>query len=127
MKRTTRVLANWQPSKLDALTIQAEFVVMLGSKGLLSLGIPEVRWPGSGGFIDWHQDNEGQEALLAVWSNVTPTEVRFRNGRTLRAVDGDVILIQNDKVFHKTPARLAKGRWFARTFVRNSADATASH
>lgn len=102
-------------------------VVVLGSNGFLPLGLPEVFSPEMYSSeewlspMSWHQDNGGQAALLALWSNVYPTEIRFGNGRRLLSVDGDVIVIQNDKVFHRMPTHIRKshGRWFARTFVRD--------
>lgn len=124
-QRKTRVLTNWQPSRLDEKTIQLELRVLLGTL-LLNAGIPMVRSPkeheelGDLQEIGWHKDNQGKDCMLVVWSNLKPTEVRFKNRRRLRARDGDVILLQNGAVEHRTPADAIDGRrWFARTIVTN--------
>lgn len=120
----TRVLTNWKPSRLDVKTIQLEMRVVLGSL-LLSSSIPDVRSPRDHRkltdlhTLGWHQDNAGQDCYLALWSNVLPTEVRFRNGRTLNAKAGDVLLVHNSAVRHRMPERASRtrSRWFARTCV----------
>src|SRR5438045_2672665 len=98
----TRVLTNWQPSRMDGKTIALEFQVLLGTFGFLT-AIPEVRISPPDDEIDWHQDNDGMPLLLAVWSNRCPTEVRFKNNRRLEARDRDVILIDNEQTFHRMP------------------------
>lgn len=119
-----RVIANWQPSALDSLTIQVEMIAMLASKGFIALGIPEVCRPERSGSQNWHQDNDGQSALLAVWSNIKPTQVRTKDKsvQCLIAHDGDVILIQNNEAFHRAPPGVSKtdDRWFARTWIKTT-------
>lgn len=116
---TTRVLTNWQPSDLSRETISLEFQVLLGSLGLLPC-LPEVRFDPPDDVIDWHQDNSGSPCVLVVWSDQYPTEVRFRNGRRLKAVDGDVLLLQNERVFHrKPPTARGKKRVFVRAIVKS--------
>lgn len=95
-----------------------ELQVLLGTLGFLT-SLPEVRTPQEhtqGRVLDWHQDNEGLPLSLVVWSNRFPTEVRFKNNRMLSARDGDVILIDNERTFHRTPKN-GRRRWFARLSV----------
>jgi hypothetical protein len=61
----------------------------------------------------WHRESDCIGPRFAVWSDHTPTEVRFLNGKLLTARDGDLILLDNELVEHRMP-QTERGRWFAR-------------
>lgn len=124
MKAEARVIANWQPVSYEHDTIACGLISVLASHGFLSTSIPQTGGPETGGATGWHRDNKGEAGLLAVWSSVKPTRVRFSDGHELIAVDGDVIVFKNEVVKHRAPPGIKKkdGRWFARTFVTEIID-----
>lgn len=127
MKMNTRILTNWQPSKLDRETVRREFRRLL-KKVLPSVKVSMTTHPGGdvrepprhrerNTADDWHKDCGGVDLLITIWTNIKPTEVRFSDGSLLEAKDGDVILIDNLEVEHRTPEGSLEGRWFARARV----------
>lgn len=133
-----KVLTNWQPSRLDAATIEREFLALCRQHGLRICGNRcEVRSPQrhythaqehpDDPAYGWHQDTHGvpgtslfdrvSDQITVMWSNVLPTEVA-RGHRRLRTRDGDVLLVDNLATKHRTPkgAELAN-RWFVRAHV----------
>lgn len=116
----TRVLFNWQPPVLDR-SLDERFRERMAAAGLECLGLIEVRDPGRNQYIEtpkrWHRDDSSSELLIAMWSNVRPTEVKFADGRLLEgAEDGDVILVDNNEVEHRAPEDQTD-RWFIRAYV----------
>lgn len=125
--RKTKVLTNWQPTKLKVDTIHREFTGLLRELGWTTeLGI-DIREPSYFGKIDvfalgWHTDPDRttKDQIMPIticWSNVNPTEVRFDDDQSLLVVKpGDVVLIDNAEVHHCAPRRLGKKRWFVRAW-----------
>lgn len=116
----TRILFNWQPSILDR-SLAERFRERMAAAGFECLGLVEVRDPGRNQYVEasktWHREASSSKFLIAVWSNVRPTEVRFADGRLLEgAQDGDIILVDNNEVEHRAPADQTD-RWFIRTSV----------
>ncbi len=69
---------------------------------------------------DWHRDGlpdptdrEGVPSVryLILWSNQTPTELRGADGRLIESRPCDVMLIDNHRVWHRSPPA-EEGRWF---------------
>lgn len=109
----TRVLQNWQPSKLDRNVIKEEFSKILSRRFLVFdvriLSDTDTPHPHA---AEWH-DDEGM-LFSVIWTNKCPTEVMFlRNKTLLSAKDGDIILINNHECHHKMPSNRPAGRWMA--------------
>lgn len=125
----TRVLGNWQPSKLDYATIRGEFVKFLQSHGLQIGDRPDVAevavrnpdWH-SGNDIpigniafQWHKDCVAHDYYAAMWSNVLPTQILRADGTELELQAGDVVLVENGVDRHRAPVEIrGADRWFAR-------------
>lgn len=85
----------------------------------------EVRSPANHAFVvangrstEWHNDGGLPDMAMVVWSNREQTEVRLKDGTILRADPGDVMLINNSIVEHRTPPKLSEDRWFFRRYVK---------
>ena len=82
--KKTRVVANWQPSKFDYDTIRKEWKELYVSLGIevtspsLDFRDPFYRPDLHPAITQWHQDNDGADFTMLLWSNVTPTEVKFK-------------------------------------------------
>lgn len=137
----TRVVTNWQPSTLDAPTVEREFAELVQR-----LFGPEVwgrrktyNFPETGfgvctdtgvdihtlhgTYPFWHQDcaTHSKHQHLICWSNKIPTLVRYPDGTMLEAKDGDVIVIDNEEVEHSPPPNTnGQGRVFARVRIRKA-------
>ena len=116
----TRVIGNWKPRKFTKEHISKQFPLvlkrLLGSyKGsYISVRVPSIEREHTQAVDQFHQDGV-TDCYFAVWSNVHPTEVKFKNGSRLVAKEGDIILINNLEVEHRRPI-VTKPRWFARMF-----------
>lgn len=65
----------------------------------------------------WHHDIPDDENLaMVLWSNREPTEILY-NKQEVHADSGDVILIRNRTVLHRTPYSLSPDRFFFRRYV----------
>lgn len=122
----SRVLGNWQPSKLDPFTIETELKSYLEKifKAYLCAPVISCRRPESNRNQDssvnrFHSD--GDVDYFIVWSNKHSTIVKFRNNKLLKAQDGDVILVNNRKSEHMRPNIQDSGGGCTRWFIRISA------
>lgn len=130
-----KVIANWQPSELDYTRVYDEWLAIInrlcGSKKLIR-SMTDVRSPShmhAAGFTRWHRDhyrcakqngcNCEARVYIVVWSNYLPTLVKLSDGSRLRTKAGDVLLLDNDLVLHRTDKRVRAGttRWFARAMI----------
>lgn len=120
----TAILGNFQPASLSEGAIRAGLVGFLLAHDL-RCGLIDVRSPAEQeqAFFDiqaqypdgWHYETECVGRFFGVWSNHSPTEVRFvETSEVLRAEAGDVLLIDNLEVKHRMPRSAGSGRWFAR-------------
>lgn len=139
MRGFAHVLFNWQPSKLEAGTIEKEFGALLSALG--------VRWdadssiaprspqenlerartgPGFDGQMDstvWHQDGgEGfHPYALIFWSNrLLPNVREIATHRLLATRPGDVILVRNRIAEHHLPATEVldtSDRWLCQAWI----------
>lgn len=120
-EKRTRVLFNWKPRVLDH-TLGTRLRRRLIRAGLathpfvVEVRDPEVNAQQNARAQGWHQDAVGSRLMLVMWSNVRPTEIRFIGGGFLRCREGDVVLVNNDEVWHRAPEDQAD-RWFLRTLV----------
>lgn len=120
----TRVVGNWQPSNLDKETIFVEFQVEVNrifDSSINSLSGMTIRNHADYAYLkerqDFHIDCPPKltEQWLLVWSNFAPTLVLFADGSLLKAMDGDIILIDNSSVKHRAPEDFFHpDRWLAR-------------
>ena len=119
--RRTRVLFNWKPRVLDH-TLGERLRRRLHRAGFathrfcVEVRDPEVNKQQNAAAQGWHQDAIGSRLMLVMWANVRPTEVRFLDDSLLEVHDNDVLLVDNDEVWHRAPDDQA-GRWFLRTLV----------
>jgi hypothetical protein len=67
----------------------------------------------------WHQDSVS--GLMAMWSNVAPTEFRDMDGNRMKVREGHIIVFHNQFFQHRLPPSIspkeASIRWFARSKV----------
>jgi hypothetical protein len=134
---STRVLINWQPTRLNESTIRREFRALVrkltGDAGKWLYGYSDgVELRGVGACHapqGLHRDCHDEAQYLVCWSNCMPTTVVWPNGKRLKAKDGDVILINNLEVLHDSPVNKRGNhinycdcakyeRWFARVRIR---------
>ena len=117
----TRVLFNWRPRSLDhslgdrlrRRLIRAGFAT---HPYTVEVRDPEVNKQQNAAAQGWHQDSVGSRLMLVMWSNVRPTEIRFADDTLLKSRDGDVLLVDNDEAWHRSPDD-QRDRWFLRTLV----------
>ena len=120
-ERRTCVLFNWKPRKLDhslgeRLRKRLIRAGLATHKFCVEVRDPEVNQQQNARAQGWHQDAVGSRLMLVMWSNIRPTEVRYLDGSRLQLRDGDVLLVNNDEVWHRAPEDQAD-RWFLRTLV----------
>lgn len=119
--RRTRVLFRWKPRTLDYL-LGWRLHRRLCRAGLAShqftveVRDPEVNKQQNAAAQGWHKDVVEPGLLVVMWSNIHPTEIRFADSTPLRARPCDVLLVDNDEVWHRAPEDQT-GRWFLRTLV----------
>jgi len=80
-----------------------------------------MRYAGSQNDVaKWHHDNRSSSPgmYMVLWSNREQTEIKLPDGTILRADPGDVLLVSNDEVQHRTPIQVSNDRWFFRRFVQ---------
>lgn len=135
----TQVLCNWRPrGVLTKDEIRRKFTKKLLKLGFRPEGLPrnpylalvDVRAPywhdtvnfkgadKNSNVAAFHKD--GGLRYFVVWSNVSPTEVKFKDGSLLDAKDGDIIFVDNKEVMHRTPKKFREiNRWFARAYLHD--------
>lgn len=132
----TRVIGNWQPSRLERDVILTEFAAEVERLlGPFTCEFNTIRSPSyqlaGGGTPYWHRDGLGDH-LSIVWSNEMPTLIvlddtayprDFRclvpdpTAPMLETRDGDIILVNNLDCIHSSPeSKACQYRWFARLF-----------
>lgn len=128
----SRILTNWQPSRYDDLVIAIEFRELIQNLFSIEVGSENsskkhhlstyhynhniYSETDAYGANAWHQDYIGAlTSFLIVWSHRVPVEVRyiFDKKQELKATDGDVLLLNNLEVEHRSPST-EKDRWLAR-------------
>jgi hypothetical protein len=133
------VIGKYNPRKLDSKKIAGHLVKITIDQNLIGFkkgswpsadwhdGIDaEVRSPenytkGYAGFPQWHQDmpiDNDPSLGMVLWSNREQTEIKLPDDTILNAVPGDVLLIRNKSVHHRTPKIMSPDRWFFRRFVK---------
>lgn len=119
--RRTRVVFNWRPRKLDhtlgeRLRRRLIRVGLVAHPYTVEVRDPDVNKQQNAVAQGWHRDSVGSRLMLVMWSNIRPTEVQFLDRSLLQLRDGDVLLVDNDEVWHRAPEDQS-GRWFLRTLV----------
>lgn len=66
----------------------------------------------------WHRDAHDSPLSMIVWSNQEQTEIRTPDGTVIQTEPGDVIIIDNLAVEHRTPPNASLDRWFFRRYVQ---------
>lgn len=120
-EKRTRVIFNWKPRILDhSLSIRLRRRLIRAGLTthpyIVEVRDPEINQQQNARAQGWHQDAVGSHLMLVMWSNVRPTEIRFNDGTLLQVRDGDVVLVDNDEVWHRAPENQVD-RWFCRTLV----------
>lgn len=125
-------LGRFVPSRYDGGTIGRELADWLAERGVKVHRQIGARGPASTiqanentpQICDWHRDGlaDPQDAagvpsvrILALWSNGTQTQLRDESGALAAAVPGDVILVDNHRIWHRAPPS-EPGRWFVRIY-----------
>jgi hypothetical protein len=54
---------------------------------------------------------------MVLWSNREQTEIKLADGTEIKPTPGDVLLIANSVVEHRTPQVISKDRWFFRQYT----------
>lgn len=73
-----------------------------------------IKDPDVGSIGKWHSDANGDDLALVIWSNCCPTEIRLPDGTVIVPEPGDIAVIRNSKVEHRTPLGIPDGRIFFR-------------
>lgn len=126
-----RKLGQWQPSRYDERTIAAEIldVVKERTNGKAQLprtgsGVRDPQFHQNPARIvfEWHQDNFGDNTPTIVWSNIHPTEIRYKRGKQRIPVQpGEIVWFDNQAVEHRAPkAAQGSDRWFIRLCTDNN-------
>lgn len=67
----------------------------------------------------WHRDRIGNEnTCMVIWSNQEQTEIKLPDGTELKPNPGDILIIDNEHVMHRTPVQVSENRWFFRRYVK---------
>ena len=135
-----QVVGNYQPKVLSERNIRRKINQIVNSLDISQhKGFVEVRDPKTnikvwnqpyqrkGAGTRWHQDlsttrQRNKDVFILMWSNISPTRYRYKKSkREIKVKAGDIVLIRNSRIEHKTPIEKPCGRWFARHFwgVRN--------
>ena len=128
------VLENWQPKKStrDSMHLEIwrkiQYIVSHQFKpkfeGPITVRDPQydctVRQAEHDQSNTWHQDDNGADIFMIVWSSILPTMIRpFGGGPLVEGLkDGDIMVLPNNLYEHKTPIGALGERWFARTTIR---------
>lgn len=136
------VIGKFEPDIFDAAKIGETLIIMTSDLQTYSFGAwegadwydfseaAEVRSPEtvhenlkSGKTVNWHRDGHSGHSLdssycMAVWSNREQTELKLADETVLRPNPGEVVIIQNSAVLHRTPPELSPDRWFFRRVVQ---------
>lgn len=111
----TRILTNWQPSRLDRKTIESEIEILIVRifghfGGTCTIRTPDCRL--SDNVREFHVD--ALDSAMIIWSSNSTTEIRYHNGRMFQSEDGDVIWVDHSEVLHRTPQVVKPNRWLVR-------------
>ena len=70
----------------------------------------------------WHQDGDLDGGIIksgiVVWTSNTPTEVKDFKGRVYKLPNRSLVLIYNDRCYHRRPPNAPRVRWLFRQRVK---------
>jgi hypothetical protein len=133
------VIGRYEPSNFDATEMGEHLAKLSVDFGLETSGSgywymaawgdiklsAELRSPANhpeivsyGSSTKWHKDNFSADVGMVVWSNREQTEIRLPDGGVIKPEPGDILLIRNLSVEHRTPPEVSPDRWFFRRHVK---------
>lgn len=66
----------------------------------------------------WHKDAGWTKDRFLTWAYPEPTEFKLpRKRKIFMFAPGDILVVDNQKVMHRTPRNIGRNRWFARATV----------
>jgi hypothetical protein len=108
-----RSLGRFAPSELDLAAIERELPAHLPGccrSGRIGVRVPQGA-PAHPGNLAWHQDQD--VAHLIVWATEMPTELQLPDGTVILPPAGDLMWVDNRRVFHRQPSGTDETRrWF---------------
>lgn len=125
---------NPEPSQLDSATLNDKALSVIAEHELVhhSLAYVAVREPAYNKTLTkndivsvWHRDKDSMygpdnDKLLTmlIWSNREQTQIQLPDGTVFNPTPGDILLVHNDSVMHRTPPEVSDDRWFFRAMVK---------
>jgi hypothetical protein len=133
------VIGRYEPSNFDAQEMGRYLTDVSVKRGLETSGYgywwksawgddklsAELRSPNNhpeivsyGTSTKWHRDNNSSDVGMVLWSNREQTEIKLPDETVIRPEPGDILLIRNLSVEHRTPPEVSSDRWFFRRHVK---------